>query len=590
MRIAIAQLASRAGDFRATAERMLAVARRAQGRGAQLVVFPWALLTGALSEDYPDLPGYYLDLLACLADLADGAPCPLLVSVSAGADYADGSLGLLVAGGRVTPVEVASEAPGCARFELDGASFVVAYTYGQLDALMEGGAHADVTLFVSSERFGVDDDASAMGQALVEGGLAEDVASLGSWLVGVGSVGGYGDEVFCGSSFVLAPWGELAAQAASFEEELLVADVDLSSEGPLPEPLTPEVYDRRLTLWQALAQALSDLVGAEGAPGVALALDGSLSSSVLAVLATDALGPLRVRALVCGEGAALDDARALAGTLRLDAREAPRPLPSAPERAAALAEAALDGGLLPLSSLDKTAFALEMGAGASLEGGLAPLGDVYRSEVVALAHMRNTVSPVIPRGACERYGVPAVEGLEAAGPTPEARLSFVDLVLEGRIDRERSLPSLVEGSGHPEAAQAVCAAFAAGELGRLATPRVVRVSARTVADARRPLGSVWRDRPRDAAEVAALVVRLRAAGLGTGAAAGRPQGDEAPSGEGATERARETLGHLRDLVVGGAFGPLEDAGADEQRRRAHEGHQGSGGFATPAWRGPFSEN
>ena len=120
--------------------------------------------------------------------------------------------------------------------------------------------------------------------------------SSSAWIVAAGSLGGYGTQVFTGSSFVLAPWGELAAQAPSLEEALLVCDIDPHSEGPLARPLVQEVFDRPLFTWGALTLGLHDLCEETGNDDVAVLLDGSLDSMVVTTLATDALGPTRVHA------------------------------------------------------------------------------------------------------------------------------------------------------------------------------------------------------------------------------------------------------------------------------------------------------
>ena len=124
--------------------------------------------------------------------------------------------------------------------------------------------------------------------------------------MGVGGVGCYDGQVFCGSSFVLAPWGELAAQAPSLEEALLVCDVDPSAEGPLAEPLAPEVYDAPLMTWGALTAGLAE--ECPGEEGACVLVDDRIGSLLVATLATDALGPLRVRALLRRTGDAARDA------------------------------------------------------------------------------------------------------------------------------------------------------------------------------------------------------------------------------------------------------------------------------------------
>ena len=54
MRIAIAQMGSRAGELQKTVTRMLDFARQAHDRGAELVIFPMAALTGPVPAEFAD--------------------------------------------------------------------------------------------------------------------------------------------------------------------------------------------------------------------------------------------------------------------------------------------------------------------------------------------------------------------------------------------------------------------------------------------------------------------------------------------------------------------------------------------------------
>ena len=104
-------------------------------------------------------------------------------------------------------------------------------------------------------------------------------------------------------------------------------------------------------------------------------------------------------------------------------------------------------GGVALSSHDKTGLALEGPCGLDA-GDLAPLGDVYRSDVLAFAHMRNTVSPVIPSAARMAYDVPVLPGLAACGHSSETRLEFADYVLTSYVEWELPVSDIVEARGH----------------------------------------------------------------------------------------------------------------------------------------------
>ena len=465
----------------------------------------------------------------------------------------------------------------------------------------------------------MDDPSSAMGASVSDGRFMDDAEATGAWIVGVGSLGTYGMQVFTGSSFVLTSWGELSAQSPSFEEDLLVADIDPELDGPLDHPLDPEVYDRPLIAWNALAQGLSDSLSQMGFSQAAVLLDGTLDSCAVATLATDALGPTNVHALlVTGASDKLDaSARKLAENLRLPVRELPMAALS-PDRALAadlarahLAALAREEGAMPLSNLDKTGLALEVVPGSLVPAGLAPLGDVYRYTVIELVHMRNTISPVVSRSSRRAFEVPAIPGIEGCGPTAESRLDFVDYVLASHIEWGRSLSDIAEDAGHPEVVSAILDRLATCEPARTACGPVLVASSRTLEDVAWPLGMAWRDRVRTKAERSgegiggtislgddldqAIAQAVQgASGVATAQNETRDakdvRGDMAPVAPPDRERdMREVLNLLRDLSLTG--GLAADQGDGHGGRHGQGGRPGPGGApgGGSIWR-TFSEN
>ena len=629
MRIAIAQMSTRAGDFGATVPRMGEYARRAAEQGADLLVFPAMVLSGAEPVPYQDREGFLLDLASALLEFSEDLPLTCLVPVLSDFDGVPLAEALLVSSDEVRPVRLSTylasvsagaasaAAPGAAKgpalapgsaplpeLELAGAKLGVAFSYEDLDDYDDYDYDVDAIVFLSPYGFATDDASSALGTALSEGRFVADAEASGAWIVGVGSLGCYADQVFCGSSFVVAPWGELAAQAASFEEALLVCDVDPAGEGPLANPLTPEVYDAPMTTWGALTLGLSEAVARAGKTDVCSVVDGSLNSMLLLALATDALGPTRVRALVLERGErALDDASVLvterlrlpeANVERFDGRgvddaELARDLAEA--QLAALARAT---GAVPLSSEDKTGLALEPARAVSAAR-LMPLADLYRSDVVALAHLRNTISPVIPSAARAKLDVPGTGQLADAMPSAELRLEFVDLVLSCYLEWEQPLSDIVAERGHAEAVGAVLGALRDNEALRRPVAGLLAVTSKTLSEGRAPAGLAWKDRVREkderlGDETRAAIARIQAELLDGSAPGGAseesPTEPETGSSAPLRERdVRDLLGYLRDFSQGGGFSPA----AGQAGGRHGQGSQPASG-APGLWEGPFSEN
>lgn len=605
MRIAIAQMSTRAGDFGATAERMVELSRRCAGQGVDLLVFPAPALCGVTPVAYADREGFLLDLAECLLGLVEELACPCLVPVLADLDGTPLPEAMLISDGSIVPLRLAAYLEAVAggegsvdmsarplpEVEFAGARLGVAFTYDDLDDYDEYEYDVDVVVYLSSYGFAIDDASSALGSALTEGRFPADAEATGAWVVGVGAVGSYDSQVFCGSSFVLAPWGELAAQAPSLEEALLVCDVDPSAEGPLAEPLTPEVYDATLMAWGAAARGLADACALAGDGGACAVVDGSLGSMVTLALATDALGPTNVRALVLPTGnVALDAAsERLVAALRLPEGNVSRldAATSDPALARDLAEAHLaalarETGAAALGSDDKTGRALGCEVRASAAQ-VSPLADLYRSDVVALAHLRNTISPAIPAEAFSALGAPPVPGLERLS-SDEVRLEFIDLVLSSHIEWELPLTDVAAERGRPESVAAIIGLAREASARRPVTAPSIALTSKTLVEARAPRGLAWSDRVRAEEERIRVEEAVEALSqAGSLAARDDERATPEPTERDHDKEIHDLLGYLRDFSQGGGFsGPRDDEGGGR--------HGGQDAGPRPLWEGPFSEN
>jgi len=196
--------------------------------------------------------------------------------------------------------------------------------------------------------------------------------------------------------------------------------------------------------------------------------------------------------------------RTLVRNLRIDSRElSGAALGAEGDRALArdiaeahLAALAREIGGIALSNLDKTALALEVDVRAVSAARVMPIGDLYRSTVIELARLRNTISPVISRGAQNAYEVPDVDGLEECGTSDEERLAYVDHVLSSYVEWERSASDIVTDHGHPEVVEEIIRRTCDHELARAGRGICIMASSKTIYDTRNPIGMVWHDRPR----------------------------------------------------------------------------------------------
>ena len=239
MRVGIAQIHTIAGALDQTVERMVTQSQRAAEQGVELLVFPLAALAGVEALPYADRLSFIADVADAIATLACDLACPALVPVPIDLGEPYGYFdALLIKEGEVHPLRIPlqmgaahhghtehSDDPRIAEFSMGGIRFALAFSHEDLDQLDDYDYDIDAVLFLSAYPFALDDTPSALGASLEETRFVDDAKSTHAWLLGVGSVGGYGDQVFSGSSFVLAPSGELKAIAPAFEEALLVSVV-----------------------------------------------------------------------------------------------------------------------------------------------------------------------------------------------------------------------------------------------------------------------------------------------------------------------------------------------------------------------------
>ena len=611
MHIGIAQINTVVGAFDQTVEHMVAQSMRAAEQGVELLVFPLPAFVG--TEDLPLADGvsFLHDMVDALAVLAERLACPAIIPIppteGMSGTYCeavaieDGTLIPLDVEARVRDGAASAEAPEMVSFSHEGLRFVLALDYADLDALDEFDYEADVVIFTPEYPFAVDDPSSAMGADLGHGRYVGDAQATALWFVGVSAVGGYGDLVFPGASFVLSPTGELVASAPAFEEALLVAEVGARSEageGALADRLTLESFDEPFFLWQAVCVGIHDYVHKHGFSDVALCLDGSLSSMVLAALACDALGPRHVHVLVgqsAGSGAPA--CRELTRRLRVDQEDVRGPVREGRVRdvdEVALALLARRHSALVLSSLDKTALALGLRTAMTTAATLCPLGDVYRTDVLDMAHMRNTISPLFRRvaiGPVDTLVIPMPDGTELLVDN-ESLLCEVDEILLGFVEYDRPL-SLLAADSDDEGTMLVDAVLhqvRTTELLRRCMPPVLVMSTRTLDDACFPLGVSWRDAHLEPMEESLHHVWDKVAALSGGQ-------DKAASEKGQAREAHEaldlqgTLAMLRDLAEQGGFVPREGSGTGKAT--------GGQGWPFPGmqasaedmrWLAPFSEN
>ena len=297
----------------------------------------------------------------------------------------------------------------------------------------------------------------------------------------VNQVGGNDSLVFDGSSIVLAPNGEVVAQASSFREDMIVFDAGelvtnaakLHRELPTVNELSLGVADSGDTaeIWEALILGTRDYVRKCGFTKALVGLSGGIDSSLVAAIAVEALGAENVLGVGMpsefSSSGSIDDARTLAENLgirfeliaihdifgayqgTLEPLFTGTPFGLAEEnlqsriRGALLMALSNKFGALVLTTGNKS----EMATGyctlyGDMVGALAVIGDVFKTRVYALSRYANREREVIPLATMEKP--PSAElrpGQRDTDSLPPYEV--LDPILEAYVERYASAEQIV---------------------------------------------------------------------------------------------------------------------------------------------------
>jgi NAD+ synthase (glutamine-hydrolysing) len=236
----------------------------------------------------------------------------------------------------------------------------------------------------------------------------------------VNLVGAQDEIIFDGASFALSARGQELLQALYFEENFNVFDID-----QLKGEKQPLLDDQTEILQRALVLGIRDFCQKIGIQKVHLGLSGGVDSALVACLATDALGPSRVKAVAMpsefNSPVSLELARQLSKSLGVELIEIP--IQSMYEAARATVDQSLQiqdfglvhenlqariRGMILMAMANKEGSLLlatsnksELAAGYStlygdLCGGLAPIGDLTKKQVYELCAFYNSSKELIP--------------------------------------------------------------------------------------------------------------------------------------------------------------------------------------------------
>lgn len=443
MRIGLAQINTRIGDFAGNRRRIVAAVEEVRRRGADLVVLPEMVVTGYPPRDLLLDPAFVERAVETTAEiareLADGPPV-ILGTVAPSGFATPGHPGLwnaaaLLKDGRVAALTPKRLLPAYdvfhePRWFVSGGESLPIEIVGRRIGLLvcedlwdEGyPVHPGAELLASGAEVLIAISSSPFRTGVLEKRL-HHARRQGAPVVFVNAVGANDELIFDGGSFVLDARGEVIASLPRFAQA--VAVVDLKTAGPLASEIGIEEE-----LFAALVLGVRDFAAKNGLARLFLGLSGGVDSALVACIAAEAMGPSRVTAVAIPsrhtDPRSTASARELATILEIGFEEVPlEPLHDQARRSLShllledagttdenlqarlralilTAHVNRRGGLL-LNTSNKTEISLGYGTlYGDLAGTLAVIGDLTKPQVYAVARWLAADRVAIPPFILER--------------------------------------------------------------------------------------------------------------------------------------------------------------------------------------------
>ncbi|GAA3119145.1 NAD+ synthase [Streptosporangium carneum] len=590
LRIALAQTNPAVGDLAANADKLVEWTRRAADRGAHLVVFTEMSLTGYPVEDLVLRTSFVEASIAAVEALAERLADEGLGGTPVVVGYVDRAnraprvgqpkgapldAAALLHRGRVVVRTAKHHLPNYGVFDeyryfvrgdrlpifrLHGVDVAIAVCE---DLWQEGGpvsvvAEAGAGLLVVPNASPYEREKDDVRLALVSRRARE----AGCALAYANQVGGQDELVFDGDSLIVSASGELVARAAQFAEELLVTDLELpearfgglgvfeveAGDGSVitvervelsvfpVEPYDPEPpsvaahLDDTEEVYSALVLAVRDYVRKNGFQSVILGLSGGIDSALTATIASDAIGPDRVHAVLMpsrySSEHSLSDARELVDRQGINARVVPiADVVDAFEKGIELSGLAAENlqarvrgmilmglsnqhGHLVLTTGNKS----ELATGYSTlygdsAGGFAPIKDVLKTLVWELSRWRNAqagrsgeflygfATPPIPENSIEKE--PSAELRPDQRDTDSLpEYDVLDRLLDDYVEKDMGSAELIAAGHDPALVTRIIRLVDLAEYKRRQYPPGPKITPKNFGrDRRLPITNRWRETP-----------------------------------------------------------------------------------------------
>jgi NAD+ synthase (glutamine-hydrolysing) len=537
MKIAIAQINTKIGDFKGNVDKILRYAERAEEDLVELLVTPEMSICGYPPMDLLDYDRFVRENQKAVRRLQKELPGQVAVAVG----YVDRTRGTsgkplqnvvsVLRDGKILHTQaktllptydVFDEAryfePAAERsvFELNGRRIGVAicediwweqepvpgtrYAVDPVKELMDGGA--DILLSPSASPF-------FTGKQELRLSLLKRIGhSSAVPTVYVNMVGGNDNLIFDGCSMVSDSEGNLIKCGEEFAEDYLVVDTDARHRSvDLPKAGENE------KLRKALVLGVRDYINKCGFKRVHVGLSGGIDSALVAVIATQALGPEHVHSFALpsrySAEASESDARQLAENLGIGYDVLPIEEPfkailgvmepvfedREPDVAEENIQARIRGTLLMAYSnkfgslLLTTGNKSELATGyctlyGDMSGGLSVIGDLLKTQVYELCNHINRSDEIIPQNIIDKP--PSAElRPDQTDQDSLPEYNILDDILAQYVQENKSADEIAKTGHDIETVREVLKLVGRNEYKRRQAPPVLKVSTRAFGTGRR---------------------------------------------------------------------------------------------------------
>jgi len=330
-------------------------------------------------------------------------------------------------------------------------------------------------------------------------------------LIYVNQVGAHTDLIFDGDSMVIDIYGDIVARMKLFAEDMVI--VDTKKLHSISNALPHYPLSRIEMIHDALVFGIQEYFGKLNLKNAILGLSGGIDSALVLVLAKEALGNDHVKALILPSHytapQSITDAILLSQRLEVDFEiisidKAYKSLENTFEyffkkmpsdvteenlqarlRGIILMAFSNKFGHILLNTSNKSELAVGYGTlYGDMCGGLSVLGDVYKTDVYALAHYINCKSPIIPESTLLKP--PSAELRPNQKDSASLPLyEILDPILRLYIEEQQG-PTEIIAQGHDSAlVLRILKMVNSNEYKRYQAPPVLRVSKKAFGSGRR---------------------------------------------------------------------------------------------------------